>query len=291
MAQTTLDRIGPPDTRGICYSCDAVADYDIAVEVARSVGDAATWYSVGILNDDQDLAARFATFCTEYKLLPLFHPIDLDLCGTDPYDPRVLTGIRDRAAELGTPWVNADLAMWCRGGEALLDSLVPMPLVPESIRWAADRVKHAQDVLQVPITIENAPYPFIIGDEDILQLMTQIAKRADCLMTVDVGHLYGLRRQRHQSAVLASDADVDWDRVVEAHMSGTFVRHFGRDTVVVDDKHDWTVADEVWQLALDLLPRAGNLRAVMAEAEGMAAAELAASVHRFQKASTQWWQS
>lgn len=59
-----------------------------------------------------------------------------------------------------------------------------------------DRIKHAQDVIGRPLTIENAPYPFVVGDRDILTLMTRIAERADCLMTIDVGHLYGLRVQR-----------------------------------------------------------------------------------------------
>lgn len=290
-ASKTISRLGPPLVRGICFSCDASTGLDTAEAVAAGAQGSATWYSVGVLHDDRALADQYREFCDRTGLSPLFHPVDLDLCGVDPLDPAVLAGIADLASRLSSPWVNADLAMWCRGGEALLECLIAMPLIPEAVSWTADRIKHAQDVLQVPIAIENAPYPFVVGEEDVLQMMTSIAEEADCLMTLDVGHLYSLRTQRHQPGVLPSDSDVAWHRVVEAHMSGTFLRRFDGGVRVVDDKHSWPVDDEVWDMGMELLPRATNLRAVMAEAEGMSVTELVASVVRFNEASRTWWGS
>jgi uncharacterized protein (UPF0276 family) len=179
--------------------------------------------------------------------------------------------------------------MWCRHGEALLENLIPMPLVPQSVPWTADRVKHAQDVLQRPIAIENAPYPWPMGDGDILQLMSAIAEAADCLMTIDVGHLYALRFQQARVLIQPSDDDIAWERIVESHLSGSFFRRYPGDVVVVHDKHDRPVAPPVWELAQQLLPRAKNLRAVMAEAEGMVADQLAESVIQFSNAVRQWW--
>ncbi|GAA4666383.1 multinuclear nonheme iron-dependent oxidase [Streptomyces youssoufiensis] len=286
---SALDRIGPPASRGVCFSCDAAVGLEVAEAVAERVSSAASWFSVGILSSDRELARRWADFCRRRGLRPLFHPLDLDVCGTDTLDEAVLHALGERATELGSPWLNIDLAMWVRQGEALLESLVPMPLVDEAVDWAVERIRHAQAVIGRPITIENAPYPFVVGDTDILTLMSRIAERADCLMTLDVGHLYGLRVQRGQPALLPSDADVAWDRVVEAHMSGTFTRDFPGGVKVVDDKHDWPVVDEVWELAGQLLPRAPNLRSVMVEAEGMGADELATSVLRFAAATERWW--
>ncbi|MFG2346126.1 multinuclear nonheme iron-dependent oxidase [Streptomyces phaeochromogenes] len=281
--------LGPPGVHGICFSCDSIKDMDIAEETATRLGSTATWYSVGVLATDQELALRCAEFCRRHGLHALFHPLDLDVCGTDPLDDRLLRLLGERADELNSPWLNIDLAMWVREGETLLESLVPMPLVDEAVDWAVDRIKHAQDVIGRPLTIENAPYPFVVGDRDILTLMTRIAERADCLMTIDVGHLYGLRVQRGLPPVLPSDDDIAWDRVVEAHMSGTFVRRFEGGVRLVDDKHDWPVSDEVWELADALLPRAPHLRSVMAEAEGMTADELTDSVRRFARRADHWW--
>lgn len=276
--------------RGASYSCDAAKGLDVAEAVADRAGTAATWYSVGILNHQQDLALLFAEFCRRRQLRALFHPVDLDICGTDPLDDDQLRELGARAAELDAPWLNIDLAMWCRHGEALLEAMLPMPLVAEAVAYTADRVKHAQDVLQRPLTIENPPYLFKVGDGDVLQLMHEIAARADCLMTIDVGHLYGLRRLQGRALIQPSDDDLDWDRVVEVHLSGTYDRRFPDELVVVDDKHDWPVQPPVWDLAMALLPRATNLRAVLAEAEGLSPDELAASVIRFADAFRPWWE-
>lgn len=284
-----LDEPGKPMVRGASFSCDAARGLSTAQEAARKAGGAAMWYSVGILSGDRELAETFGGFCRDYALRPLFHPIDLDLSGTDPLDMAQVRLLADRAREIGAPWLNADLAMWRRGGEALLESLVPMPLVPESIPWAADRVKRAQDVLQKPIAIENAPYPWPMGDGDILQMMSAIAEEADCLMTVDVGHLYSLRVRQDAPLVRSSDADVAWDRVVESHMSGSFTRHRPEGGVIVDDKHDRPVAPEVLALARQLLPRARNLRSVMAEGEGLDSDRLAKSVREFSSGMGVWW--
>jgi uncharacterized protein (UPF0276 family) len=284
-----LDVPGAPKARGVCFSCDAASDLSVAEEIARKVGPAATWYSVGILSSNADLSLLFGDFCKRFGLRPLFHPVDLDLCGTDPLDDGQLRALAARAEEMGAPWLNADLAMWCRGGEALLESLIPMPLVPEAVAWTVDRVKHAQDVLQRPIAIENAPYPWYMGGGDILQMMSSIAEQADCLMTVDIGHLYGLRVHQGRALVQPGDDDIAWDRVVESHMSGTFFRRYPGEVTIVDDKHDWPVAPEVWALAQKLLPRARNLRAVMAEAEGLDAERVASTVLQFSRGIHQLW--
>ncbi|WP_221348427.1 multinuclear nonheme iron-dependent oxidase [Streptomyces beigongshangae] len=284
-----IPELGPPGVHGICFSCDSIKGMDTAEETAIRLGSTATWYGVGILATDQELAEYWAEFCRRHGLHALFHPLDLDVCGTDPLDDRLLRSIGKRADELGSPWLNIDLAMWVREGETLLESLVPMALVDEAVDRAVDRIKHAQDVIGRPLTVENAPYPFVVGDRDILTLMTRIAERADCLMTIDVGHLYGLRTQCGLPPVLPSDDDIAWDRVVEAHMSGTFLRRFEGGVRVVDDKHDWPVGEEVWELADALLPRAPRLRSVMAEAEGMSADELTSSVRRFAARADHWW--
>lgn len=285
----TLDAPGAPMLRGACFSCDAAADVAIAEEIARKVGASATWYSVGILSHNRDLAAVFGDFCRRFGLRALFHPIDLDISGTDPLDVDQLRDLAQRAREIGAPWLNADLAMWCRGGEALLESLLPMPLIPSAIPWTVDRIKRAQDILQKPIAIENAPYPFPMGDGDILQMMSRIAEEADCLMTVDIGHLYCLRAQQGGALLRPSDDDIAWDRVVESHMSGSYVRTYAGGEIVVDDKHDRRVAPQVLALAKQLLPRAKNLRAVMAEAEGLDVDKTAESVKLFSQGLGQWW--
>lgn len=111
-----IPELGPPGVHGICFSCDSIKDMDIAEETATRLGSTATWYSVGVLATDQELALRCAEFCRRHGLHALFHPLDLDVCGTDPLDDRLLRLLGQRADELNSPWLNIDLAMWVREG-------------------------------------------------------------------------------------------------------------------------------------------------------------------------------
>jgi uncharacterized protein (UPF0276 family) len=282
-------RRAPATVRGASFSCDPVNDMAVAEAVAARVRDAATWYSIGVLSENEALAQQFIEFCDRHGFHRLFHAIDLDICGTDPLDREVLRNLAARANEIDPPWVNIDLAMWCRRGEPLLEGMIPMPLIPEAVPWAVDRIKQVQDALQRPISIENGPYPFMIGDGDILQLMHEIAAQADCLIALDIGHLHGLRVQRKQPLLSERDTDLDWSRVVEVHMSGSFVDALPDGEIGVADRHDMEVHSEVFDLFLRVLPLLTNVRAVMCEAEGLPADELARSVLRVADALHLHW--
>lgn len=289
-----------PDRRGVAYSCEASTELELAVQVADTVGVARAddpsasglrYYSVGVISDQQDLVEQAITHLAGRGLRLTYHPIDLDVCGQDPLDPAVLRAVRDRADELDTPWITVDLAMWVKGGEVLVNNLVPMPLIKEAVDWTVPRIQQIQEVVGRPVAVENPPYPFMIGDRDILPLMAEIVERAGCLATFDVGHLYGLRRQQHRPLVQDADDDFCWDRVVEVHIAGNFDRVLASGEVLFEDYHTFTVSPEVWQLAELLVPRAHAARAVMAECELMPPADLIQSVYDIGAALQRWFPS
>jgi uncharacterized protein (UPF0276 family) len=288
---TTLPGVlrAPATVRGASFSCDPVNDMSVAEAVAKRVGDAATWYSIGVLSENEALAREFIEFCDRHGFRRLFHAIDLDVCGTDPLDLEVLRNQAARAKQIDPPWVNIDLAMWVRRNEPLLEGMIPMPLVPESVPWAVDRIKQVQDVLQRPISIENGPYPFMIGDGDILELMHEIAAQADCLIALDIGHLHGLRVQQRRALLDERDESYDWSRVVEVHMSGSFVDTLPDGEIGVADRHDMEVHPDVFGLFERVLPLLNNVRAVMCEAEGLPAEQLARSVIRVAATLERHW--
>lgn len=290
-----------PDDRGVEFSCEASTEIDLAIDIAQSVGVRGgvvgtenaganlRYYSVGIISDQTDLAAQAVERLASLGLRLTYHPIDLDVCGSDPLDRRVLRQIRDRAEEINAPWLTVDLAMWTKGGEVLINNLVPMPLIPDSIPWAVDRIKEIQDIVQRPLAVENAPYPFMVGELDVLPLMAEIVDRADCLATLDVGHLYGLRTQQQRPLVQTSDGDFCWDRVVEIHIAGNFDRVLTSGGVLFEDYHTFRASPEVWELAEQLVPRAKNVRALMAECELMPRDDLIASVLDIDAALDRWF--
>ena len=277
-----------PARRAAAYSCEATTDLDLARAVAEATGGVAGYYSVGIISDQQDLAASARALLDPLAVRCLFHPIDMDLAGTDPLDRRLLRRLRDRADELDAPWVTSDLAMWTWRGEVLVNNLVPMPLLAESVDWCASRVSAFQDAIGRPVAIENPPYPFIIGDDDILVLMSQIVDRTGCLACLDVGHLYGLRRQRGVDLLAPSDGDFCWEAVVEVHLAGSHERRVD-DVALFEDYHPWPVSEAVFALADQLIPKATNVRAVVAEAEFMPLEPLVASIRRIDGALNRWF--
>lgn len=283
-----IDR-APATVRGTSFSCDAVNDMSVAEAVADRVGAAATWYSIGVLSENDALAQQCIEFCDRRGFHRLFHAIDLDVCGTDPLDREVLRNLAARANQINAPWVNIDLAMWVRRNEPLLEGMIPIPLVPEAVPWTVDRIKQAQDALQRPISIENGPYPFLIGDGDIVEMMHEIAEKADCLIALDIGHLHGLRVQQRRPLLSDRDENHDWSRVVEVHMSGSFVDTTADGEIAVADRHDMEVHPDVFGLFERVLPLLSNVRAVMCEAEGLSADELARSVVRVNDTLQRHW--
>lgn len=277
-----------PSIRAAAYSCEASTDLELARDVAEGAKGRAGYYSVGIISDQQDLAAQARSLLDPFGIRCLFHPIDMDLSGTDPLDERLLRDLHARADELDAPWVTSDLAMWTRNGEILVNNLVPMPLIAESVDWCARRISAFQDAIGRPVAIENPPYPFIIGDEDVLVLMAGIVERTGCLACIDVGHLYGLRRQRGMEPVQPSDDDFCWEAVVEVHLAGSHEREISG-VPLFEDYHPWPVSAPVLALADELVPRAINVRAVVAEAEFMPFDQLVTSIVQIDSALNRWF--
>ncbi|MFE2432252.1 DUF692 family multinuclear iron-containing protein [Streptomyces sp. NPDC059373] len=296
-----MSAVIPATPRGVAYSCEAamelelaarVADDDeisLAAKVADDADSAVTYYSVGILADQEDLAARAVELLGSRGLRLTYHPIDMDLGGNDPLDDLTVKRMRQRAEELDAPWVTVDLAQWVKRGEPLINNLVPMPLIREAVDWVVPRIQRLQDEIGRPLAVENAPYPFMVGDCDILQLMTEIVDRAGCLATLDIGHLYGLRRQQHSELVKPSDADFCWDRVVEVHIAGNFDRTLPSGEFLFEDYHTYRVSPQVWELAEELVPRAAGVRALMAECEYMPHDDLVASINQISAAVHRWF--
>ncbi len=256
-------------------STDSMVERDIAIAALNSLPPdiRPTAFSAAALVGQDALVAELGAFAVENELDVFFHALDLDPCGTDRPDPGVLRTIADYARELGSPWITTDLAMWVRRGEKLVESLVPMPLVPSVVGYVADRIAYLQDVTQMLVVGENAPYEYAVGDEDVLDLMAAIAERADCGLCLDVGHLHMLRVQRGEEIRRAADADLPWHRFVEMHISGVAPRNCVGG-VVIADQHRWPISDQLWETFDYLLPQLSHAVTCIAESEGMPPGDL-----------------
>ncbi|MGW1867263.1 multinuclear nonheme iron-dependent oxidase [Streptomyces mauvecolor] len=260
-------------------STDSMTERELAAEVVRRSTRPVTAFSAAALCGQDDLVQDLRAFSEGNGLSVYFHALDLDLCGIDPVDPGMVRQIAEYAKILGSPWITTDFAMWVLHGETLIENMVPVPLTREAVDWVGDRVKHIQDIAQMPVIGENPPYPVLVGDLDILTFMSEVAERADCGLCMDIGHLYILRQQRGEPVERPEDADFPWERVVEAHISGITVRDFGA-YPLVQDQHKWPVDEPVWRTTDILMPKMTRLQALIGESEGMSADDLIAKLER-----------
>lgn len=270
-------RRGAPPDAGL--STDSMVERDVATDALGSLPDhmRPTVFSAAALAGQDDLVDDLCAFAATSNLDVFFHALDLDPCGTDRPDPGVLRTIADYARALGSPWITSDLAMWVRRGEKLIESLVPIPLLPSVVGYVADRIAYLQDVTQMLVVGENAPYEYAVGNLDVLDVMAAIGERADCGLCLDVGHLHMLRLQQGQPLRRTADADLPWHRFVEMHISGVAPRQC-TGGIVIADQHRWPISDELWATFDYLLPQLTHAVTCIAESEGMSTPDLVAKL-------------
>lgn len=263
------------------FSCDIVAQRDLVGEIRGFVGQRPCGFSAGILAADHAVGGELRALADDIDLKIFYHAVDLDLGGVDPLDRSHLRRVGAMAELLGSAHIATDGAMWVKDGEYLLEAMVPMALLDDTALYIADRIKLIQDIVQLPVAIENPPFFYLVGGRHVLSVMSEIAEEADCLLTLDSGHLWGYAHIA-KCSLFPDDIDIPWDRVAEVHISGTRVASEAGEDSFVDDQHSWQPEEEVWSVLRSFLERADNLRFAMSEAEGMTAKSIGRNVQRIE---------
>src|SRR5258706_4113609 len=85
------------------------------------------------------------------------HGLTMSLGGVDPLASDYLRTLREFARSVETPWHSDHLCFGIVGGVALHD-LLPLPFTRGAAKHVAERVRRAQDALDVPMAVENISY-------------------------------------------------------------------------------------------------------------------------------------
>ncbi|MEW2574735.1 multinuclear nonheme iron-dependent oxidase [Streptomyces syringium] len=276
----TVSEAAPPGARPLVgFSWDMTSEHERLAPFAERLAGEDRAFMVGPYARDAATVDEAVRFCEQHALVPLLHTLDLDLCGLDPVDDELVKQLGDAVRRLGVSWVTTDLAMWTKDGESLVEALVPMPWIEDSVDYVVPRVERMQELLGVRVAVENSAYAYVVGDANPFALQSEIARRADAFMVYDVGH----HLIASEVSGIATDAlmpeDFAWDRVVEGHLSGVTVLA-ADDGVTADDQHAAPIREELWLLARRHLPAATGLRAMVAESEGIRGEDLVAKVGR-----------
>jgi len=156
------------------------------------------------------------------------HGLTMSVGGVDPLDESYLRELSAFVRDVGSPWHSDHLCFGAVDGRALHD-LLPVPFKRASVGRVADRIRHARDVLGVPLAIENVSYYWHPGraEMDEAEFLSRVCEAADCGLMLDVNNAY-VNSVNFGFDVGAWMAAAPLERVVQIHVAG----------------HEWYAVDE-----------------------------------------------
>lgn len=173
----------------------------------------------------------------------VMHGVSMSIGSTDPLDLSYLAKLKALVAEVEPEWISDHLC-WTGVSGVNSHDLLPMPYSEEAINHVADRISQVQDILGRQILMENVSsyLTYVESGCTEWEFVSEVAKRADCLLLLDINNVYVSARNHGFDSLDYIDA-IDPNRVQQFHLAG----HTDYGDYVIDT-HDHPVADPVWDL-------------------------------------------
>ena len=226
-----------------------------------------------VLEDDPESAARVDWFevISENYMVPggrplhyldrirerwpiVMHGVSLSIGSTDPLDMTYLKDLKALADRVRPAWISDHLC-WTGVAGLNMHDLLPLPYTEEALDHVVARVAQVQDYLGRRILLEN-PSTYITFDTSSLPewtFMAELARRADCLILLDVNNIY-VSAFNHEFDPQTYLEAIPADRVAQIHLAG----HQNNGTHIIDT-HDHAVIDPVWDLYARAVARLGTV--------------------------------
>jgi uncharacterized protein len=170
------------------------------------------------------------------------HGLSLSIGGPAPLDVALLTDIKSFIAEHNVMLYSEHLSYTNDGGQ--LYDLLPMPFTEEAVTWTAERVRQAQDILEMPLVLENVSYYTTPKrDLDEVTFVRSVIEQADCGLLLDVNNVY-VNSVNHGYDPMEFIRQMPLERVRYLHIAGHYVEPDG----LIVDTHGADVIHPVWDL-------------------------------------------
>ncbi|MCI4680822.1 DUF692 domain-containing protein [Rhodoblastus acidophilus] len=186
------------------------------------------------------------------------HGVSLSLASADPLDFDYLRALK-RLIERVEPELVSDHLAWTGVHGLNLHDLLPAPLTRESLDHCVERASRVQDFLGRRIALENpSTYVAFAADEmSEADFLAELARRADCLLLLDVNNVY-VSAFNHGFRARDYFDKLPKERVAQIHVAG----HSDAGTHKIDT-HDHPVCDDVWALFSYVRERFGPVPAMI----------------------------
>ena len=158
------------------------------------------------------------------------------------------------------PSLLSDHLSWSASADGhYLPDLLPLPFTEEAFDVVASNIKHAQDVLQRQILLENPSSYLSYIDSPIpeWQFLSLLAQETGCGLLLDVNNIY-VSAHNHGFDCLEYLQNIPVAAVKEIHLAGFSIDNVeGKDIYI--DTHGHRVYGGVWQLYEQAIKRFGAL--------------------------------
>ena len=186
------------------------------------------------------------------KYAMVMHGVSMNLGAVAGLDADYLRQLASLARRVEPLWVSDHLCWTGVHGRNLHD-LLPLPYTDEALRVVVRNIGQAQDALGRRLVVENVSSYLDYADSSLseAQFVAEVARRADCLLLVDVNNIH-VSAVNHGFDALAYLDALPAERVQQIHVAG----HSDHGDHLIDT-HDQPVAEPVWQLYAEALRRFG----------------------------------
>ncbi|MEM7588746.1 MAG: DUF692 domain-containing protein [Myxococcota bacterium] len=182
------------------------------------------------------------------------HGLCGDLAGVQPLDKTQLLELKAFLQQQNVAWYSDHLC-YTSTATAHIHDLVPLPFCQESIERTATRIQQVQDILQIPLAIENVSAYMRMAPHDMSEqaFVSAVAERASCHILLDVNNVYvnacnfGFDPKRYID-------ELPLQRVIQVHVAG----HEQQGPGLLIDSHGEDIIDPVYDLlryALNKMPQ------------------------------------
>ncbi|MES2905500.1 MAG: DUF692 family multinuclear iron-containing protein [Pseudomonadota bacterium] len=190
----------------------------------------------------------------------VMHGVALSIGTVDPLNSEYLQKLKALMKWVKPAWISDHLC-WTGIAHRNTHDLLPVPYTEEALAHIIQRLKEVQDVLEMPIALENPStyMEFKSSSMPEAEFIARMAEGANCRLLLDVNNVY-VTCFNHRLDPKTYIDTLPLDKVAQIHLSG----HSNKGTHIIDT-HDDHVIDEVWTLYKYVVNRAGRVPNTMVE--------------------------
>lgn len=183
------------------------------------------------------------------------HGVALDIGGSDPLDAEYLAALA-RLARRVRPALISDHLCWTRHRGVQLHDLLPLRYDQASLDHVAGRVQQVQEVLGVPLVLENVSSYLRFCDDALgeAEFLAALVARTGCGLLLDVNNVYVSAHNHGFDPQAWLDA-LPPGAVRQIHLAGHSEDALGSGLLI--DTHDAPICPEVWALYASSVRRFG----------------------------------